>query len=356
MNRKYAAFVAGLIWCVLASAVPVWGQTAPTLGPAEPFAVLGQSTVTNTGPTVVNGSLGVSPGSSVTGFPPGVVNGVIHSADATAGAAQTAATAAYNELAGQGCTANLTGQNLGGLTLTSGVYCYDTSAGLTGGLTLDAQGAPGAVFIIRAGSTLTTASGSRVDLINGAQACNVFWQIGSSATLGTSSIVNGNILAVASITLTTGAQLFGRALARNGAVTLDSNLVESSSCAAACPVITLAPPTLPNATQGTAYSQQLTGNGGTAPYGFALSAGTLPAGLTLTAPGVLAGTPTAPGSTNFAVRATDAGSCSGELGYALTVLAPVPTLAQWAMIGLTMLLTLAGFAAMRRSRLGRAEH
>jgi type VI secretion system secreted protein VgrG len=204
---------------------------APPLGAAGSFAVVGASTVTNTGPTVVNGDLGVSPGTAVVGFPPGIVSGTIHAADAAALAAQTSITAAYNTLAGQACDVNLTGQDLGGLTLTPGVYCFSSSAQLTGTLTLNALGNPGAVWVFQIGSTLTTASGSRVVFINGGQACGAFWQVGSSATLGTTTSFAGNVLALASITLTTGATNTGAVFARNGAVTMDSNVVSTvGSC------------------------------------------------------------------------------------------------------------------------------
>jgi hypothetical protein len=191
------------------------------------FAVLGGSTVTNTAtPTMVNGNLGVSPGSAVTGFPPGVVTGgTIHAADAVAAQAQSDLTTTYNNLAGMACNSNLTGQDLGGKTLTPGVYCFSTSAQLTGTLTLDAQGDSGAIFIFQIGSTLTTASAASVLLINGGSNCGVFWQVGSSATLGTGSAVAGSIVALTSITLNTGASVGGRVLARNGAVTLDDNNV-----------------------------------------------------------------------------------------------------------------------------------
>jgi hypothetical protein len=205
-------------------------SSAIDLGTAKAFAVLGGATVTNTGPSVINGDLGVSPGSAVTGFPPGIVNGTIHAADATAAQAQSDLTAAYNNAAGQACDTNLTGQDLGGLTLDAGVYCFDSSAGLTGDLTLNAHGQAGARFIFQIGSALTTASSSTVKLINGARPCNVFWQIGSSATLGTATSFIGNIMALTSITMTTGATLKGRALARNGAVTLDTNVVTKASC------------------------------------------------------------------------------------------------------------------------------
>jgi Ice-binding-like len=191
------------------------------------FAVLAGSTVTNTAtPTTVNGNLGVSPGSAVTGFPPGVVTGgTIHAADSVAAQAQSDLTTTYNDLANTACGADLTGQDLGGKTLTPGVYCYSSSAQLTGTLTLDAQGNPNALFIFKIGSTLTTASASSVLLINGGSDCGVFWQVGSSATLGTGTALLGSIVALTSITLNTGASVSGRVLARNGAVTLDDSHV-----------------------------------------------------------------------------------------------------------------------------------
>ena len=208
-------------------------QTAPGLGAAASYAVLGGQTVTNTGPTTINGDLGVSPGTAVTNFPPGIVTGgTIHSADANALQAQGAVTTAYNALAAEPCTADLTGQDLGGMTLTEGVYCFSSSAQLTGLLTLNAQGNASAVFVFKMVSTLTTASNSSVLVTNGSTGCNVFWQVGSSATIGTGTVFVGNILALTSISLTTGASVSGRALARNGAVTMDTNHVGFSDCAA----------------------------------------------------------------------------------------------------------------------------
>jgi hypothetical protein len=200
--------------------------TAPVpLGTAANFAVLAGSTITNTGPTTINGDLGLSPGTSVTGFPPGQVNGTIHAADSAAPQAQADLAAAYNNAAARAVSATIPVE-LGGTTQTPGVY--DSAAGtfgITGTLTLDAQGDPDAVFIFQAASTLITASASNVKLANGAQASNVFWVVGSSATLGTGSTLQGSILALTSITVTTGTTINGRALARNGAVTLDTNTI-----------------------------------------------------------------------------------------------------------------------------------
>ena len=193
------------------------------------FTVLAGSTVTNTGSSVITGDVGVSPGTAVTGFPPGLTSGAIHRADAAAAKAEATLTAGYNDAAGRSGGTTESG-DLTGKTLTAGVYKSTSSLAITGNLTLDAQGNPNAVFIFQVGSTLTTGSGSRIILTNGASACNVFWQIGSSATLGTSSVFKGNILALTSITVTTGADVQGRLLARNGAVTLDSNTLVGCNC------------------------------------------------------------------------------------------------------------------------------
>ena len=340
---------------LLFGASPAWAQTAPSLGSAQSFAVLGGSTVTNTGSSVITGDLGLSPGTSVTGFPPGiVVAGTIHAADSLALAAQTSTTTAYNSLAGQPCTVSLTGQNLGGLTLTPGVYCFSSSAQLTGTLTLNALGNAAAVFIFQIGSTLTTASGSSVVMINGGTLCNVFWQVGSSATLGTTTSFLGNILALTSITLNTGASIAGRALARNGAVTLDTNAVVAASCITAppgCPVLGLAPATLPNGTVGTAYSQTLTGSAGTAPYTFSVIAGVLPAGLTLSSVGTLgliSGTPTIAGTSTFTIRIIDAAGCFLDRSFTMSVITAVPTLPQ-VFVGLLALgLIVLGYVRLRR--------
>jgi type VI secretion system secreted protein VgrG len=240
MNRMPLTFralgLAALFYC----------SSAAVAQPLSSFAVLGGSTVTNTNtPTIVSGNLGVSPGSAVTGFPPGIVTGgTIHAANAVAAQAQSDLTAVYNSLASATCNTDLTGQDLGGMTLTPGVYCFSSSAQLTGTLTLDAQGNPNAVFIFQVGSTLTTASAASVLLINSASSCGVFWQVGSSATLGTGAALAGSIVALTSITLNTGASVTGRVLARNGAVTLDNNQVTVCSGGPGFPPSVQAIPTL----------------------------------------------------------------------------------------------------------------
>ena len=203
--------------------------SAAAMGTEQNFAVLGGSTVTNTGSSVLTGDLGLYPGTAITGFPPGLVTGEIHVADAVALQAQTDTTATYIDLAGQACNTTVSA-DLGGQTLTPGVYCSASSMALTGELTLDAGGDPNAVWVFQMGSTLTTASNSSVVLTNGADACNVFWQVGSSATLGTTTSFIGNIFALTSITLNNGASVSGRLLARNGAVTLDNNTVTAPVC------------------------------------------------------------------------------------------------------------------------------
>jgi len=193
------------------------------------FSVLAGTTVTNTGSTVVSGDVGVSPGTAVTGFPPGLAGGTIHSADGAAALAEASVTAGYIDAAGRTGGTPVAG-DLVGQTLTTGVYTSTSSLADSGDLTLDAQGNPDAVFIFQIGSTLITGSGSHIVLANGAKACNVFWQVGSSATLGTNSVFKGNILALTSITINTGVNLEGRALARNGAVTLDTDVITGCTC------------------------------------------------------------------------------------------------------------------------------
>jgi hypothetical protein len=217
-------------------ACPAAAQAAPVnLATAGSFVALGGSTVTNTGPSVLNGDLGVSPGTSLVGFGlPATVNGATHANDAVAGQAQADLTTAYTVAAGQPVApANvLTGTNLGNRTLNAGAYRYASSAQLTGPLTLDAQGDPNAQFVFEIGSTLTTASASSVNLVNGASPCNVYWQVGSSATLDTTTAFQGNVMALTDISLNNAASVRGRLLARNGQISLINNVLDSSPCTA----------------------------------------------------------------------------------------------------------------------------
>jgi uncharacterized repeat protein (TIGR01451 family) len=262
-GRRLPLAVALVLLMVVVFPAASAAQPAVGLGTAEPFAVLAGSTVTNTGPSVINGNLGVSPGTAITGFPPGIVNGTIHATNEVATQAQADLTVAYNDAAGRQPAALVPG-DLGGLTLTPGAYRRDSSLLITGDVILDGQGDPNSVFIFQVGSTLTTASISRVVLTRGAQSCNIFWQIGSSATLGTETTFRGTIMALQSITLNTGATIQGRALARNGAVTLDTNRITVEPCATALGNGTIpgtvpgtAPGTIPGTAPGTDPATQL---------------------------------------------------------------------------------------------------
>jgi len=262
-----------LFLAVAASAALVFFTTAQPahaigttigLGNAASYSVLGGQSVTNTGPTTLSGSVGVNPGTAISGFPPGITGGVIHNNDAHSLQAQSDLTTAYNNAAGQAADATV-GAQLGGLTLLPGVYHAPSSAQITGPLTLNAQGDPNAVFIFQIGSSLTTASSSSVVLLNNAQSCHVFWQIGASATLGTNSTFVGTIMALTSISVTTGATVQGRALARNGSVTLDNNVFTNVTCATA----TTAPTSTATSTTGPTSTATSTG----APTGTATSTG-----------------------------------------------------------------------------------
>ncbi len=222
------------------------GAASVNLGTAGSFAVLAGTTITNTGATTITGDVGVDPGTAVTGFTTVTLSGAQHVADAVALQAKNDLMTAYNDAAGA-TPVNQVPTELGGTTLKPGVYASAT-LGLTGTLTLDGAG----VYIFQSASTLITASNSAVALINGASACDVYWQVGSSATLGTTTSFNGTIMALTSIALQTGATLEGRALARNGAVTLDHNTITSSSCATPSP--TAKPSTSPTAQPSTSTS------------------------------------------------------------------------------------------------------
>jgi Ice-binding-like len=227
-NKRRSALSIALAALVLA----IWPATAlaNTLVPlatAGNYAVIAGTTITNTGPSWITGQLALSPGTAVTGFPPGT-SGHKDVANAAAGQAKVDLTTAYNNAAGQTPFTTISG-NIGGRTLVAGTY--RTTGGLTGTLTLDGKGSTAGVWIFQQPSTLIAATSSRVHLINGAQPCDVFWQVGSSATIGVSSTFVGNIMALTSIAMQTGATLNGRAMAQNGAVTLDTNrIIQPSGC------------------------------------------------------------------------------------------------------------------------------
>lgn len=223
-----------VLFVVLALAGSAKAATAVGLGTADSYAVLAGTGVTNEGPTVVNGDLGTAPTPAVTGFggaPNGIVNGSIYQGDAHAAGAQANLTTAYDNAAGQG-PVNTLDTELGGESLSPGVYDSESGTfGITGALTLNAQGDPNAVFIFKTATTLITASASSVNFVNGAQPCNVFWKVGTSATLGSGSVFAGNILALESISLNDAVTVAGRLLARNGAVTLINDTVTRAPCA-----------------------------------------------------------------------------------------------------------------------------
>ena len=224
-----ATLLAALTSATLFAGSAVAAPAKVGLGTAESFSVLAGSTVTNTGPTTMFGDLGLSPGSSVTGAPH--VLGATHVDDAVAIEAKNSLTTAYNDAASRP-TEGSAGTDLTGQTFTPGVYTASSSLLLSSGaVTLDAQGDPNAVFIFQIGTTLTTGSNTSVSLINGAQACNVFWQVGSSVTLGTGTRFVGTVMAAATITANTAATIHGRLLAQTGAVNLDTNTITNSTCA-----------------------------------------------------------------------------------------------------------------------------
>jgi Ice-binding-like/WxL domain surface cell wall-binding len=203
--------------------------TPVQLGGAGAFAVLGGSTVTSAGVSTITGDIGVSPGTAVTGVPPGILHGSMHAGDAAAVQGHADLATAYLDAVGRSPAVPTSGV-LGGLTLDPGVYSTGASMSLAGGLTLDGHGDPDAVFIFQAGSTLLTAADSHVDLVGGAEACNVFWQVGTSATLGASSLLSGTMLASTSISMGDGVTIDGRALARDGAVTMINDAVTVPHC------------------------------------------------------------------------------------------------------------------------------
>ncbi len=293
-TQKFRGLFAKLVaigsFAALLTAAPIQvalAATAPPLGTAQTFAVVAGDTVTNTGPSVVTGDLGISPGSALTGFLPGVVTGATELGNAVSLQAKSDARTAYNNLASQACdTTYVVPTDLGGMTLVPGVYCFASSAGLTGTVPLTLSGTASDVWVFKTVSTLITGAGSSVVMSGGAQDCNVFWQVGSSATLGANTSFIGNILAFTSISLGNGANVSGRALAGlapggGGAVTMDTNLITPAACSTAVPP-TLIKAFSPNSITagGTSTLTIILSNSNSSPATFASFTDTLPAGVT----------------------------------------------------------------------------
>lgn len=300
-----SAMSASIILGILSvSAMPAAFAAEPKigLGTTESYSVLAGQTVTNTGTSVLASDLGVSPGTAITGFPPGIVLGTVHAADAPASQAQSDLVVAYDDAAGRAPTASVAG-DLVGQTLPGGVYKSTGPLAVSGTLTLDAQNDPNTVFVFQVASTLTTASASNISLVNGAQACNVYWQVGSSATLGTASTFKGSILALTSITATTDATVEGRALARNGAVTLDNNVFTAPGCLTSIP--TVPPTTTAPATTAPATTAPATTVPATTPPATSSPTATTPATTTpATIPAVKLPAVTPPGTATLTSTAT----------------------------------------------------
>ncbi len=280
MTHRSYRFIAGVALALLlgAASVPLLNtfttsaqSGGPPQGTTTTFAILAGQAVTSTGLSVVNGDVGISPGTAITGFPPGVITGAQHLGDPVAAQALADAQVLYSYLDGLPCETNLSGVDLGGKTLTPGVYCFDSSAQLTGTLILDAQGSCDSLFVFQTGSTLTTSVASEIIVINNPCVANcrggenVYFQVGSSATIGTGSQFVGNIVANTSVTLNFNASVSGSVFGLIGAVTLDSNQV--SACGANVPPPTptptpgMTPPPTPTPTPTITCAPKVTGGG-----------------------------------------------------------------------------------------------
>jgi hypothetical protein len=344
-----SVFTVGALTLAFA-ATPAWSATAPNLGTAAAASVFAGSTVTNTGPTTLSGNVDVYPGTAVTGFPPGLFGGTQYVGGPTGGPANVAAndvTNAYLQVQAAPTTAVMNA-DLGGQSLTPGVYSASSGLSLTGTLTL--VGDANSVFIFQAVSTLITSPGSRVILSGGVQACNVDWQVGSSATIATTTSFVGNILALASITMKTGATLQGRALARNGAVTLDDNTITSPTCNIASPTTstTAVTPTTTTST-GSGATTTTVRSGTTTPT---TTAPTKPTTKPTTTPGSTS-RKSSPSRTTTTVAGTGATTTTAPplVGAPITGGGPLrPSRSPWPIVGFIALALGGGLALHAKSR------
>ncbi|MDQ0727642.1 ice-binding family protein [Microbacterium sp. W4I20] len=326
MRRVRAVLSTIVVAGALALAVAPPAMAATTidgpinLGTAAPFSVLAASTVTNTGPSLINGDVGLSPGTSITGIPPAVVNGTVHATDAVAAQARADLTTAYNVAAGLTPVASGLG-DLTGASLTPGVYSGGTLS-VTGALTL--AGTANSVWIFQAASTLTIGSGAIITMSGGASACNVFWQVGSSAILRTGAQFIGTVMADISVTAETAATITGRLLARTGAVTLDTNTLSApTGCTTAPGTVRTSPtitsPTPPAGQVDIDYEHTITAGGAPEPE-YTIVGGALPPGLTIdSVTGTISGRPTTPGTYPITVRAGNGTSPDADVDYVITI-------------------------------------
>jgi len=357
MKRSCLHVVACLGFVALMCPSDAWAQVAPPLGVAGQFGVLGNSAVTGATGTgvLVSGDVGSSPTPTVSNFPPSSTATpflVHYTNDGIVQQARTDANAAYANLELQG-TGTVLPDNLATVgALTPGIYSFVTGApDLPASATLTLNDPTGTgIFVFNVGSSLTA---NVLSNVVGANPCNIYWRVGTSATLNGANFI-GTVIANASITVGAGANLAGRALAgtgATGAVTMagsGGNIIGGCSTPPSCPLITIAPPTAPDGAIGVAYTQTLTASGGAGTYTFSVVSGTLPAGLTLTAGGVLSGTPTTAGSSTFVVQAIDGPGCPGVIIYTINVSTAVPTLPQAFVLFLALGLAGAGWLRLRR--------
>ena len=345
LSAGIAIAVAGMLAIVASAPSAQAIGTNVGLGTATSYSVLGGQSVTNTGSSVLSDDVGVSPGTDISGFPPGITLGTTHQTDAHAAQAQLDLATAYDAAASQATDGSISG-DLGGLTLLAGVYTAASSIALTGTLTLNAQGDPDAVFLFQVGSDLTTASGSTVAMINGGQSCNVYWQIGRSATLGSNTTFVGTIMALTSVSLNTGSTVDGRALARNGSVTLDGNTFTRGACTTAAATSTSSAPASSSPSASSSQSASASSSSSESASGSASGS----ASPSSSAPTSGAATTSASATSTSATRVTTAVNGSEELTNTSAGSNPLPLLAAGGVLVAVGLAVVAAGTARARAR------